>query len=289
MACDSPLTVYPKEYDHPSLSTPTNYNKSYPVPCGKCPPCKKTRVAGWRFRMLQEEKVAMQVHFITLTYDTQYVPITENGFMTLNPEHLTKFYKQLRIKQHRQKNKPQIWPKIKYYSCGEYGEIKSRPHYHIILFNIYDVMDIPKSWQKGRVDVQTSPKAGSFAYTAGYIDKEKRIPLHDRDDRVKEFSRISQKLGVSYIEDKQNVAWHLADIEGRAYVSEGAKKLPMPRYYKEKIYTKAQRQRIAINAEKYQLEQEIKILKSYPSVEIHKNNQKAGRYANYYHHKKTRE
>ena len=34
--------------------------------------------------------------FITLTYDTQFVPITENGYMTLKKSDLQKFFKRLR-------------------------------------------------------------------------------------------------------------------------------------------------------------------------------------------------
>lgn len=299
MACDSPLTV-----DAKKINGIHTENRTYPVPCGKCPPCKKSRVAGWRFRMLQEEKIAHNVHFITLTYDTTCIPITKNGFMTLSKsstiwsnkkqklikisDDLTLFFKQLRNLQTRSKMIPKQWQPIKYYSCAEYGEKKSRPHYHIILFNLYDVNDIGKAWQKGMVDIEQEAKAGSFAYAAGYINKEKRIPQHKNDDRVREYSRISQKLGANYL-NKANVKWHLADVKNRCYVNEGNKKLPMPKYYKDKIYSANQKLLLQEKAQEVQAENEKLILKKFESIETYHNNKKQGRYDKFYHFKKVRE
>lgn len=59
--------------------------------------------------------------FITLTYDDQHLPHTG----TLIPRDLQLFMKRLR----------KAFPhKIRYYSCGEYGESSARPHYHACLF-----------------------------------------------------------------------------------------------------------------------------------------------------------
>lgn len=278
--CDSPVTVYPKYYDKNGAS---DHHRSYPVPCGKCPPCKKRRVAGWRFRMKEEEKVAMCVHFVTLTYDTSTVPITKNGFMTLEPRDFTLFMKQLRNLQSRQKQIPKDWPKIKYYACGEYGTLKNRPHYHIVLYNCWDLMDIGKAWQKGIVDVQANAKAGSFAYTAGYIDKEKRIPMHKNDDRAKEFSRMSKLLGINYVKKPTNIKWHLADIQNRCYIVDEGKKIPMPRYYKQKIYKKWQRDKIAQKAKQIEMESD-----HYNDTKL-ESDLKLGKYYNFYHFKKIRE
>lgn len=247
MACDSPITVFPKYYDKNGAS---DHNRSYGVPCGKCAPCKENRIAGWRTRLYEEEKVSINAYFITLTYDTQTVPISSRGFMSLNPEHLTKFFKQLRNLQNRQKKIPKGYPKIKYYACGEYGEQKKRPHYHAILFNIYDPLDITKAWAKGKVDVRINDGIGAMAYTAGYISKDPMPKYICRQrDIIPEFSRMSQKLGVSYTTDKANLKWHLADIENRCYITDKGIKYPMPQYYKKKIYKKWQREKIARHAQ----------------------------------------
>lgn len=276
MACDSPLTVFPKVkvLSKPLLNKDV---RSYGVPCGKCPPCIKSRISGWRFRLEQEEKVSLNTYFITLTYDTQYVPITNKGWLTLDKKALTLFMKKLRIKQSRHQKIPKDYPKIKYYACAEYGNKMQRPHYHIILFNIYNPLDIPKSWQYGEIDIQSQPSSGSFAYTAGYMNK-KTQKWKPNDDRVKEFTRMSKNLGISYVENKANIKWHLADIENRCYVSIGAKKEPMPRYYKNKIYTEQQLQRIGRHAQ-IQAEKELQY-----NDTLLEHNQKIGRIQNHKFH-----
>ena len=60
-------------------------NVSFPVPCGKCPDCVKKRTSQWSFRLRKQAEVSTSAYFITLTYDTEHVPITPNGFMTLKP------------------------------------------------------------------------------------------------------------------------------------------------------------------------------------------------------------
>jgi len=107
--CDSPFFVLPKAAV-----------EKVPVPCGRCPPCKLRRVNGWVFRMLEEEKVSSSSHFVTLTYDTSTVPISDNGFMTLRKRDFQLFMKRLR--------KLCLDAKLKDYAVGEYGTNYKRPH-----------------------------------------------------------------------------------------------------------------------------------------------------------------
>lgn len=241
--CDSPLTVYPKFAKTPKglPLDPNNLEYSYGVPCGKCPPCKKNRVGGWVFRLLQEERVSKSSHFITLTYDTQCIPITKKGYMTLLKKDLTLFFKQLRILQERDTDTPGDHPKIKYYAAGEYGEIKERPHFHIILFNVFNPLNIGKAWKKGQIHIGKSVTGASIAYTAKYIDKAKRIPVHRNDDRQREYSVMSKFLGKSYYENPQIVKYHQSDPLNNYFVSMGGGiKQAMPKYYRKKIFTEKQ-------------------------------------------------
>jgi hypothetical protein len=235
-----------------------------PVPCGKCPACAARRTSAWSFRLLQEDKHAVSSHFITLTYDTQHAPITQNGYMGLTKRDLQLFFKRLR-KSH---NNVHGLPPIKYYCVGEYGGKSYRPHYHIILFNA-KVELIQDAWGLGHVHYG-DVNGASVGYTLKYISKPKRIPLHRNDDRQPEFSLMSKGLGSSYckaqtifvgqtvIHDGEEcieivkikkgygsmVDWHKSSLENRMYCTlPDGKKLAMPRYYKDRIYTTQERAR----------------------------------------------
>lgn len=227
MRCITPLTVKnPKFQKMPWLESHIE------VPCGKCPACRRRRSAAWCFRLLQEERHCVSSHFVTLTYDVEHLPVTENGLMTLVPSHLTDFWKLLRYYYDGRY-------KIIYYACGEYGSMNKRPHYHAIIFNCPQDLYV-KAWKYGMINVG-NVNASSVGYTTGYMEKPFDVNGDDdNDDRVKEFSRMSKNLGLSYL-TKSIVNWYKSDLS-RLYVTlDGGVKVAMPRYYRDKIFTDEER------------------------------------------------
>lgn len=232
------------------------FNDTVPVPCGKCPNCVKNRISGWSFRLRQEAKKAISAFFVTLTYDVDHVNITPNGFMTLCKEDFQKFMKRFRKSHSKIENYDA--KSIKYYCVGEYGGKLKRPHMHIILFNadlgvligskyakavrrrLIDLNGhdpfICNDWPAGHITVGKVEDA-SIGYTLVYISKYHNIPEHDRDDRIPEFSLMSKGLGADYLTNAM-VRYHHQDVRKFAHiVVEDGKKIPLPRYYKDKMYT----------------------------------------------------
>lgn len=214
--CFAPYQIRRKELNSNAL-----------VPCGKCPACCARRVSNWSFRLMQEDRVSISSHFITLTYAPKHVPKTKNGFRSVCRRDCQLFFKRLR-KAHTQ------GPPIKYYLASEYGNKTRRPHYHLILFNA-DLNKIAPAWDLGDIyyGTVTGPSVG---YTLKYISKDKSAIHHCNDDREREFSLISKGLGKSYLTAAM-IKWHQNDITERMYVYQDGKKLGLPRYYKKWIYT----------------------------------------------------
>lgn len=228
-----------------------------PVPCGKCPNCSARRISGWSFRLVKEGERSSSSFFITLTYDTDHVPITKKGFKTLDKRDLQLFFKRLR-KKHEGEN-----IKIKYYAVGEYGGKRYRPHYHIILFNA-KLEHVLNSWVKdgrymGDYFVGTVEEA-SIGYVLKYISKTKKIPLHKNDDRLQEFCLMSKGMGANYL-TKAMEKWHKADIGNRMYCNlKDGKKIAMPRYYKQKLnLTEHEQDKISYEANRRAIQQRIRI------------------------------
>ena len=204
--------------------------ENIPVPCSKCPPCKKRRTSGWSFRLVKEGERSKTALFVTLTYNTNHIPITKNGFMNLHKPDVQKFMKRLRKLSNE---------KLKYYVCGEYGTLRMRPHYHLIIFNA-DQEKVERAWalnNKKIGDIYIGEvNEASIGYTLKYMCKKGKIPMHYNDDRQKEFSLMSKGLGANYL-TPQMIKWHKKDLEKRMYCNiSDNKKIAMPRYYKDKIY-----------------------------------------------------
>lgn len=249
MSCLTPFTVRDKIT-----------NQSLAVPCGKCENCLKRRVSGWSFRLMQEERRSISSMFLTLTYDTEYVPISTNRYMTLNKRDVQLFMKRLR-KSHEKLYKESFlrrskWPKLKYYLCGEYGGTTHRPHYHVLLFNAESCL-IQDAWKMGHIHYG-KVSAASVGYTLKYMSKLPDKRKHSRDDRAPEFSLMSKGLGANYL-TSETLELHHSDIY-RCYLTiEDGKKIAMPRYYKLKLYDKTQLNAIGAH---YRAQSELDLAKN---------------------------
>ena len=134
-------------------------------------------------RCMHEKQSHERSAFITLTYDEEHLP-QDGG---LDVSHFQKFMKRLRKKR----------GKVRFFHCGEYGDMKGRPHYHAILFGIdfwddqvlveekndnpyYISAELAQLWPFGQHRIGEVTFESS-AYVARYIMKKitgKQAPEH---------------------------------------------------------------------------------------------------------------
>lgn len=253
------------------------------IPCGKCGRCIERRKMEWCFRMSEEMRTAKTAYFVTLTYAPETVPYNGYGKKTLVPDRKTSlkfklieqgrkritkkwkkkqsddslegFFKRLRINQERSgitiehlKNKLNHKDKIKYYAAGEYGENNTkRPHYHAIIYNASEI-NIHKSWNLGGVFCVPANEA-TIAYVMKYLDK--RFDKKQHWGIVPEFNCMSEGIGSNYIE--KNKHWHKRNLDILFVTTWRGIKIPMPKYYRDKIFTDEEReQQVIIVTDKLQ-------------------------------------
>lgn len=155
--------------------------------------------------------------FITLTYDDDYC----DG--QLHKTHLQDFFREIRRGS-----------KIKYFSCGEYGDNTGRPHYHAIIFG-FDVLphhDHVKIdyWKHGNVFVGEVTK-DSCRYVCDYIFKAYDGDYGDAyyEGFVKPFRLLSKGIGRRFIEDS-----YLSAVQ-HGYLTVNGQKVSIPRYYLKRM------------------------------------------------------
>lgn len=187
------------------------------VPCGYCLGCRIRKRNDWAIRCHHESKFHPVSTFITLTYDTEHLPMHSS----LHKPHLTAF-----LNGTRQSNGS---ARTRFFASGEYGTKTHRPHYHAILFGYWPTdfkqartgkpyaegtsEKLSKLWNKGFVT------CGAVNYaTAAYVAKyclerptenladrtfyyQRQDPIEDRQVDVEpEFNCQSPGLGKLWIQ-----------------------------------------------------------------------------------------
>jgi len=205
----------------------------------------KTR--DWGVRIAHEATLHDQCSFLTLTYNDESLP--QN--YSLDLRELQLFVKRLR---------KAIWPtRIRFFACGEYGDLHLRPHYHVIIFG-YGFSDktlwrktdrgfltyisplLASLWPLGHSEIGTvNSKSG--AYVARYALKKITGPpagshyqrLHPVTGQVcdvkPEFVTMSTKPGIGsgWFENWER------DCFPSNFVMVDGEKMPVPKYYAKKL------------------------------------------------------
>lgn len=180
--------------------TPDKLDAQMLLPCGQCIACRLERSRQWAMRCVHEARSHKETCFITLTYDEDHLPESK----TLVKRHLQLFFKRLR--KHNGEG-------IRFFACGEYGELNERPHYHSAVFAwrpddlvlyryvnnlpLYTSDKLSKLWTHGFVTVGDLTFE-SAAYVARYcLKKVTGKPAKDYyNGREPEFTNMSRRPGI---------------------------------------------------------------------------------------------
>lgn len=167
------------------------------IPCGQCVGCRLERSRQWAMRCVHEASLYERNCFLTLTVADEHL----SADRSLDKSLFQKFMKRLRKRYPHEK--------IRYFHCGEYGELYGRPHYHVCLFN-FDFPDkyywtqrksfpvwrsnsLEDLWPLGNSEIG-SVTFESAAYVARYIMKKITGPLADEHygSRIPEYVTMSR-------------------------------------------------------------------------------------------------
>jgi len=173
------------------------------IPCGQCVGCRLERSRQWAVRCMHEASLHDENMFITLTYDDLHLPSN----MSLQKRHFQLFMKRLR---------KFVGKKVRFFHCGEYGDLNFRPHYHACIFGfrfpVSDLVEINTKdgvkmyslsllelWPYG-YNVVGDVTFDSAAYVARYcIKKVNGAMAKDHyGDKVPEYVTMSRRPGIGH-------------------------------------------------------------------------------------------
>jgi len=261
MPCHYPIPA--RHYFDPDYTSKwqVNFKSKEPsnieISCGQCIGCRLEKAKEWALRCTHEAQVYGDENaFITLTYDDHNLP----DDATLVKEHWQKFIRSLRKKTKQ---------KIRYYMCGEYGNIctahdryisepvkdkikcttctTGRPHYHAILFGykfpdayywttrngnrIYRSASLENTWYQGHSEIG-SVNFQSAGYIARYTLKKQtgdRAENH-YNGKLPEYTNMSLRPGIGKIWYEKNKT----DLFPHDYaILPNGSKTAVPAYYRQ--------------------------------------------------------
>ena len=243
MPCYHPLVAY-KCDGKVVFDKPLPFAKGFNLPCGQCIGCRLEYSRQWAVRLVHEAQMHEQSCFITLTFSPEELMKREN------PASLDKRDFQLFIKRFRKRYEK----KIRFFHCGEYGELNKRPHYHALIYG-HDFPD-RKLWKtSGDVRLYISEELSSLwpygfstvgavtfdsaAYCARYVTKKvtgeaaaDHYVYTDKEtgeviELQPEYATMSRRPGIGkgWFDKYKN------DVFPRDYVVVNNHKIKPPRYY----------------------------------------------------------
>lgn len=206
------------------------------VPCSRCLGCRLERSRQHAVRGMCELQSHEIASFLTLTYREDEL-IWGNSRATLYPKHLQLFLKRLRRS---------IPSTLRFFGCGEYGELHQRPHYHLILYGhdfskdrilysgqgqsaLYTSAQLDALWSHGECKIG-SVTFQSVQYVARYILGKhlgKDRNYYEKQGIEPEFIRMSLKPGLGH-------DWYLrfhGDVFPLDYMVTNGVKCRVPRYF----------------------------------------------------------
>ena len=170
-------------------------------PCNQCIECRLNRRDLWTTRCLLESRHSSTGQFWTLTF-------SDEGLDTLGtvglPQLAKRFFDAFRKSEARGGNRT----KIRFFGALEHGELRDRPHLHLLIWNhVRNLMNetpyrdgLPRPrfttglWPHGHVDIQPL-NPNSARYVCKYVTKFETDP-----DRVSVFHARNPPLGYHGLE-----------------------------------------------------------------------------------------
>ena len=203
------------------------------VPCGHCIACRINKREEWCTRLLHESAFSFNSVFITLTYDSEHLPLSSMpewpGVPVVRKTDIQDFIKVLRRKSG--------FAGIRYFIGSEYGPSGGRPHYHGFIFNLprhlcnRDFLE-KDVWKRGFVTISEVNRSRCNYAAKYYVERD--FYNGQVSDGVP-FTLMSRRPGIGrqFVEDNRS---SLDNASCGSCYRDG-RKVPLPRYYRNLAYS----------------------------------------------------
>lgn len=219
--------------------------KYVPVGCGKCMECRKQKARGWQVRLHEEIRNNNTGRFVTFSFsDETLVQLEKDLDCNLKGYKLENQIVKLAVRRFLERWRKKYKKSIKHWLVTELGQLRTeRIHLHGLIFTKESLNTITQIWKYGNVWIGNYVNERTINYIVKYI--------HKTDEKHKYYTPIilcSPGIGNNYLnrhDSKNNVFKGTETNE--MYKTRSGIKLPLPIYYRNKIYNDNEREQLWIN------------------------------------------
>lgn len=223
-----------------------------PVGCGKCMECMRQKAREWQIRMLEEIKSNKNGKFITLTFNEQSLSELTKIVLDRIEDRLGDDRKEvqriiendvatLATRRFLERWRKEYKKSVRHWLVTELGHQNTRRiHMHGILWTDETSETIEKVWKYGKIWVGDYVNEKTVNYIIKYVNKMDAV-----NKGYKPKILCSAGLGKNYLKS-YNARLNKYDEENTKdeYTYSNGKKAGLPIYYRNKIYSEEQREKL---------------------------------------------
>ena len=233
------------------------------VPCGECYICRKKKARQWRVRISEDIKKNKDCKIVLLTFSTENLKklAKHKECKGYTGYELDNQICKLAVKLFRERWRKKYGRSIRHWLITELGHGKTEHvHMHGIVWkdNRYILEDdfmneVERYWQYGWVgrgkknyitgNYENYVNARTANYFTKYVNK-----IDEEHEMYKQIVLTSPGIGKNFIESTRakNNTFNGKKTNQLYYPTDGGT-LPMPEYYRNKLYTEEQKEELTIN------------------------------------------
>lgn len=211
-----------------------------PAACGKCSECRKQKANEWRVRLNEELRKNPTNKFATLTFSDEALEKFEEIEANEVASKAVELFRKRWYKKYKEGIKHWLIVELGHKAKHPWERSTERVHLHGILWTNKTKEEIEKTWSYGWVDLGEYVNEKSINYIVKYVTKID--PTHP-GFMGKIFT--SKGIGAGYekrIDAKRNE--FKEDKTDERYKTPSGLIMAMPIYYRNKLYTEEEREKL---------------------------------------------
>lgn len=214
-----------------------------PVPCGRCIECMRKKKREWQVRLMEEIKVNKEAIFVTLTFSEESLKELEKLTVSKNKYIQSNEIATIAVRRFLERHRKKYGKSIKHWLVTELGHVNTeRIHLHGIIFKNIEKEELDQLWKYGITWIGSYVNERTINYIVKYINKQD-------PDHKNYIPKIlcSAGIGSNYLKTYNATKNKYNENNTQEYyITRQGYKLNLPSYYRRKIYSDEEREKLWI-------------------------------------------